>query len=165
MWFLSFTKDSKFAALGMSQASVFASVASGVQTLRSPEYEARAHRPALGPRHHPVATVLNHNEYLFATYSDSLLRACLLRAARDYELVYTKIDTEKEKSKRAIELITSPSRIESDVAAEIIIASLAHKFPDLKLNAEPPRQAIAHLGLSEMFGSLLEASPSQTSRK
>ena len=153
---LSFTRDSKFAALGTSQASVFASVASGVQTLRTPDYENRVKRPALGPRHYPVATVLNYDEYLFGTYSDSLLRACLLRAARDYELVYTDVNEERKKTERAIQLMTSMLPIENDVSAEIIIAVLAKKFPELNLGTGPVLQALVRLGLVDAFGEMLE---------
>src|SRR5262249_874477 len=119
---LSFTRDSKFAAIGMTEASVFASVASGIQMLRSSEYETRMGKPALAPRHYPVATVMDHEEYLFGTYTDTLLRACLLRAARDYELVYTDVAVEKRKAERAIQLLTSPLAVENDIAGELVIA-------------------------------------------
>ena len=81
-------------------------------------------KPALGHRRYPVVTVLDHNEYLFGTYSDSLLRACLLRAAHDYELVYADRNTEKQRTQRAIELMASTSAIDSDVSAELVIAIL-----------------------------------------
>jgi len=152
---LSFTKGSRFANVGTCEASVFAAVASGVQSLRSPEYEDRAKKPALGPRHYPVATVLNHKEYLFGTYSDSLLRACLLRSAHDYELNYTDQALEKEKTQRAVDLITSRSPINNDISAEIVLAALLGKFPRLRLSNKPVKLALERLKLAEFFGDLL----------
>ena len=151
---LSFTTGSRFAEVGTCEASVFAAVASGIQALRSPEYEERSKRPALGPRHYPVATVLDHNEYLFGTYSDSLLRACMLRSAHDYELNYTDQALEKEKTRRAIELIDSNSPIDNDVSAEIVLAALLGKFPLLELADN--QMVIDRLRLAEFFGYLLK---------
>jgi hypothetical protein len=115
-------------------------------------------RARFGPRHYPVSTVLDHNEYLFGTYSDSLLRACLLRAARDYELVYTDEKAEIEKTKRAMELITSTSPLDNDISPELVVAALSKKFPKLDLSSDLLSRPFFRLGLKEMFGFILESS-------
>jgi hypothetical protein len=162
---LSFTRDSKFAPLGSSEASVFASVASGIQALRSPEYQSRSDKPALGTRHYPVTTVLDHKEFLFGTYTDSLLRASFLRAARDYELVYANQSEERQKTECAIQLLTSTSPIENDLSAEIIVAWLANKFPELSLSEDSVIKALKRLALAEIFGDLLGPLPRKRTKK
>ena len=122
---LHFTDGSHFGAIVMSQASVFAGMSSALQRLRNKS--ARRFTP-LGPPHYPIATVLDDNEYLVTTYTDSLVRACLLRAAMSYELNYTDGEAEKTKSDRASNLLCSQMKVEHDISAEIILAALAENF-------------------------------------
>ncbi len=148
---LSFTDGSIFAAVDMSQASVFASVASSLQTLRT---QAEARKQPLGPRHYPVATVLDDKEYLEKVYTDSTLRACILRAAADYELTYTDQKAEERKTRRAIALLTAEKGIDYDLSAELIVAAFAGKFRKLNLADEQVKAAIDRIRLTDVFGEL-----------
>lgn len=93
---LKLTKDSLFAHEGAPQATVFAAVASALQNLRDPEGGMTGGRPPLGPRRHPIATVIDHE--IFSSpdgiFSDAILRSCVLRAAQGDELIYTNLQKE-----------------------------------------------------------------------
>lgn len=120
-------RESIFVEAPASQASVFAAVASALQSLRveSPEQSV----PVLGPRRYPLSTVLNYKEYLVDTYTDSILRACILRATVRDELVYADRCAEREKGRRARILIMSDVPSRANLAAELGLAIADGKFP------------------------------------
>lgn len=144
------TRGSLFADVGCSQADVFASVASSIQTLRcSPP----AGRPALGPRRFPVSTVLRGQEYLHDTYTDTILRAAILRASERDELTYADSRKEAERSQWLQSLITSPRADEWELIPEILVACASGKCA-LDLDATVTA-AISRRNLASVAAALL----------
>ena len=135
---LEIRKESIFVEAPASQASVFAAVASALQSLRveSPKQSA----PVLGPRRYPLSTVLYYKEYLVHTYTDSILRASILRAAVRDELVYADKCAEREKGRRVRELIMSDIRSRANLAAELGLAIADRKFPEVADSGEIARR-------------------------
>ncbi|TDK31845.1 hypothetical protein E2F50_19485 [Rhizobium deserti] len=108
-----------FAPPDSSQAEVFSAVAAAIQVLR---IAPPAGKPRLGPRRHPVATVLDFNKYLRTMFTDTVIRASFLRAATWEELVYTDRETEGKRSERIAEIIAKSEGDEANLALELILA-------------------------------------------
>jgi hypothetical protein len=123
-------RTSEFVDAPASQATVFAAVSAAIQRLRSvPEND----RPVLGPRHFPVSTILNDEEYLVNVYTDTVLRASILRGATIDELVYANTQLEEQKTQRVELLLQSDDPTKTNLAAEIILAGKAGKLPKFEL--------------------------------
>ena len=117
-------RSSIFAPEGASQAETFAAVASALQTLRTvPE----ADLPKLGPRRHPLSTVLKATEYLRDTFTDSIVRAAFLRAAIPEEIVYADAAREADRQSLIEAIVSDASAHVSDLSHEIILASALGK--------------------------------------
>jgi hypothetical protein len=131
-----------FVPPGTPQATVFASVGSAMQQLRT---IAPSKRPMLGPRRYPIATVLKAREYLKEVYKDSILRAAILRAGTAAELVYMNEPAERRRAGLVTALLTSLQADERDIAYELILAHGARKCPidatigDAQLEADAAR--------------------------
>ena len=149
---LTLTPDSILASPSCSQASVFAAVASALQRLRT------ENQPPLGPRRFPISTVLADAEYLEHTYTDSILRACFLRAAQLEELVYADRDSERKRAERARQLVMSADELASDISAEIVLAAILNKLPELDLKNESIQERLRMLGLDLLLDVLLSQS-------
>lgn len=106
-----------------NQAEIFAAVAAALQNLRV----ARADCPPLGPRRYPIATMIRSSDYLHETYTDSILRAAILRGANAEELVYTDSEAEARRSRYISAIMTSTELDVNDLRAEILIAFALHK--------------------------------------
>ena len=130
---LQLTKGSIFVTLPASQAAVFAAVAGAIQELRTIPEEKR--QASLGPRRFPLATVLAYKEYLSDTYTDSILRASILRGAEREELVYTSEKTEAMRLRAARKLLLSKALTEIDLVWELYLGSLDGKLPGLEIDA------------------------------
>lgn len=150
---LTFTSGSLFGELTATQAAIFAAVASALQVLREPT-SGVDRTPQLGPKHFPVSTVVDDLEYLKDTFTDSLLRACFLRAALPFELIYAAKDREDVKTNRAVERIMSSDPTERDIGAEIIYAYLQGKFPEL-MSRLPEVKGALDDDVAEIFRSWL----------
>jgi hypothetical protein len=150
------TPGSLFAEPDTSQADVFASVAAAVQVLRcSPP----AGRPPLGRRRFPVSTVLKGREYLHETYTDSVLRAAIMRAAEPDELVYADNEKEGERTDWVRHLITSPLPDEWELIPELILAAALEKC---SLSFDPKVvSAVQSRGVGAMAAVLLGMSLGQ----
>ena len=128
-------RSSIFAPEGASQAETFIAVASALQTMRTVQDQ---DLPILGPRRHPLSTVLKASEYLRDTFTDSIVRAAFLRAALPEELVYADNAREAERQSVIHEIVSDVSLHVSDLSLEIIIASALGKG-DL---SEPSKAAL-----------------------
>ena len=106
-----------------SQAEIFTAVAAALQHLRVTV----GGRPHLGPRRYPIATVVQSSNYLHVMYTDSILRASILRGAGLEELVYTDREKEQERTNYISTIMTSTEADKSDLRAEIIVAHALHK--------------------------------------
>ena len=106
-----------------SQAEIFTAVAAALQHLRI----ASSKPPPLGPRRYPIATVVQSSNYLHVMYTDSILRASILRGAGFEELVYTDREKEQERTKYISTIMTSAEANKTDLRAEIIVAHALHK--------------------------------------
>lgn len=144
------TPDSLFAQPGVCQAEVFASVASAVQSLRSNPPE---NRPSLGRRRFPVSTVLNGQEYLFDTYTDTILRSSIIRAADPDELVYANKDSEAKRTQWIRNLIEHPESDEWEISLELLLAAGLSKCT-ISVDAGV-RDALERNGLAEAASTLL----------
>ena len=129
---LSFTSSSFFGPKTASDAWIIGCVASAIQWLRTAESESFTKRPRLGPRRFPIVTVLRHGAYLKHTWTDSLLRAAIIRSAQPYELVYSDPDSERERIETAKDLILSPQETERDLFLELVVAEMTGRFPNLR---------------------------------
>lgn len=113
-----------FASEGSNQAETFAAIAAGIQRLRVDQI---SDKPLLGPRRHPIVTVLNYADYLRVTFSDTVIRASFLRAASREELVYSNVGKEADRTNALYELMTSPDTDKSNGTLEYILASALDK--------------------------------------
>jgi hypothetical protein len=116
--------ESLFANEGAAQAEVFTAIAAALQHLRS---SPPADRLPLGPRRFPVSTVLDHSDYLTKKWTDSILRATMLRAATADELVYASNATEAERTKALTDLVIAQSQGEHEIALEVLLAANLRK--------------------------------------
>lgn len=116
--------DSFYVQQASSQADAFASMASALQRRRTTPLGAGLR---LGPRQFPNATVLKDEDYLRETWTDTLLRACLLRAATVDELVFTSPELEDERTRRIRDVIRNLSPIEHSLAPELLLAAALGK--------------------------------------
>ena len=107
------------APLGSNQAEVFAAVAAAIQRLRVVPIE---NKPLLGPRHHPIATVLSEETYLHTVYTDSVIRASFLRGADWQELVYEDRAAERERSRLIEEIMINEVADISNLGLELVLA-------------------------------------------
>lgn len=117
-------QGSIFAPPDASQAAVLASVASALQTMRT---ALEPDLPLLGPRRHPLSTVLKATEYLLDTYTDSIVRAAFLRAAAPDELVYANRNDEERRQGLISDIIENPAAHVCDLGHELIIAAACGK--------------------------------------
>jgi hypothetical protein len=115
--------DSFYALSRASQADVFASVSSALQTLRT---DSTLNIP-LGPRRFPLATVLDYRDYLAFKWTDSILRVSFLRSATVDELVYSNVSTESEKSEMIRNILCRKNPDEHNVVLEFACASAMGK--------------------------------------
>lgn len=121
---LQLEQGSIFAPPEASQAAVFASVASALQTMRTilePDL------PLLGPRRHPLSTVLKATDYLLDTFTDSIVRAAFLRASISDELVYAGRDDEESRQSLISEIVENPAAHVCDLGHELILAAACGK--------------------------------------
>lgn len=110
---------------------IFASVASFIEQKRQHMGKKGRQEYALSLPQGPLHTVLNHGEYLVRKYTDSLLRASILRAALPHELQYTDAAVEKARNDEAKRLMQMPVLPHGDIGPEIYIAAMSGKFPQL----------------------------------
>lgn len=115
--------SSVFAPEDCNQAEVFISVAAALQQMRV----AQGSGPALGPRHYPIATVIEAKNYLHEMYTDSIIRASILRGAALEELVYPNPTDEKSRSGMISLILSSPNVDVNDLAPELFLAHAAGK--------------------------------------
>jgi hypothetical protein len=125
---LSFTNDSFFGPVKASDSWIFASVASAIQHLRCPSCEEVTKLSRLGPPRLPIVTVLRYQDYLTECWTDSLLRAAILRATRPYELIYSNADVEADRHAAALDLVRSTAPTNRDLNREVAIACMVGKF-------------------------------------
>ena len=125
-------------------------MASGIQALRSSVVTSKMNKPPLGEPHFPIATTLELEPTVF---TDSLIKASLMRAARAHELIYMAEDMEAIKTEQALGDLNAADPHVNDIAAELILATLSGKFPRLDLRAAD--HAMERLGLTELFTGLL----------
>ncbi len=128
------SQRSIFVLPSSGQASTFAAVASALQELRT--CGDSSVRPLLGPRHYPFATVLNYKEYLVHTFTDSILRASILRATLRDELVYADQSSEIDRANAARNIVLADVGTTSNLAGELSLALADDRFPELEVTGE-----------------------------
>ena len=114
---------SVFAPETCNQAEVFVAAASALQHLRV----VKGARQVLGPRRYPIATVIEGKNYLHDMYTDSILRASILRGSALEELVYTDSEKEKYRTELITAIMTSAHSDVNDLSAELILAHALNK--------------------------------------
>jgi hypothetical protein len=129
---LSFTHESYYGHQEASDAWIFGSVASAIQCLRTSDSERFTKKPRLGPRRFPIVTVLDYGTYLQHTWTDSLLRAAIIRSAQPYELIYSDPVSEKNRIVAAKKLTQSLLKTEQDLSPELAAAEMTGRFPNLQ---------------------------------
>lgn len=145
-------RGSIFAPPGVSQAAVFASVVSALQTMRT---VSEADLPLLGPRRHPLSTVLKASEYLFDVFTDSVVRAAFLRGGTPNELVYAGDNQEQDRQRLIADLVSNAAAHVCDLGHELILASAVGKGE----LSEPAKEALRrHAGRREALDLLIRES-------
>jgi hypothetical protein len=143
--------SSLFTAERANQAEVFAAVAASLQYLRS---EPPSDRPPLGPRHFPVSTVLNHEDYLRSKWTDSILRATFFRAASSDELTYADANRENLRTAALNDLLMQDAEGEHDIALEILLAAGLEKC---RVNVAADLQMrLEQFGATEVFSYIFD---------
>jgi flavodoxin len=132
--------DSFFLSEGTNDAELFAAMASAFQRLRTRDPAAG---PPLGPKRFPVSTVLQPVDYTDEVWSDSILRAMILRGATANELVYVDPVDEAKRTQSARDLITRPKHDEHNVLLEVLLAAGLEKI-ELKADDEL-RNGVRHI--------------------
>lgn len=112
--------DSFYVRQESTEADAYAATAAVIQSLR---VERRKDRPVLGRRRFPVATVLRWEDYLTEKWTDSILRATILRAGEVDELAFTALDEEGRRRDALRDLMGSHTPGEHDVTLEILLAA------------------------------------------
>jgi hypothetical protein len=143
--------DSLYISEGASQPEAFAAIAAALQLLRT---ERSASRPLLGPRRFPVSTVLKHEDYCRAKWTDTILRASLLRAAVADELIYADPHSEQARTEALRRLITQRSEDEHEIALELLIAAGEEKCRIV--DNDELRDTLREYGFSEVIGYMLD---------
>lgn len=113
-----------FAPENCTQAEVFAAIAAAIQSLRVCDVQ---NKPRLGPRRHPIATVLDRKTYLHLVYTDTVIRASFLRGATREELVYTDKKSEIDRSALIATIIGKKENDESNLTLELVLAAALGK--------------------------------------
>lgn len=119
----SLTTGSLFAEEHATESEVFASVASAVQNLRE-----GSERIPLGASAFPVSSIMKEEEYLFDTYTDSILRNSIFRNCSANELIVSDNYEEKKRLEYALNLCSSDLDSDRDVIFEICLKALMKKF-------------------------------------
>lgn len=109
---------------GCTQAHVIGAAAAAIQQQRA---FGQAGKPNLGERHYPVATVLDHQNYLNQKWTDTVLRSSFLRAATRDELVWTDKSREAKRTGALERLINDKNPNEHDLVLELLIAACLGK--------------------------------------
>ena len=143
--------SSLYVSEGASQPEAFAAIAAALQLLRT---ERSTSRPLLGPRRFPVSTVLKHEDYCRAKWTDTILRASLLRAAVVDELVYADPPSEQARTEALGRLITQQSEDEHEIALELLIAAGEEKCRIVDNDAL--RHTLREYGFSEVTDYMLD---------
>jgi hypothetical protein len=117
-------RSSIFAPGGASQAETFAAVASALQIMRT---VIEPNLPLLGPRRHPLSTVLKATEYLRDTFTDSIVRAAFLRSAVPEEIIYADTASESDRQSLIDAIVSDDTPHVSDLSHEIVLASALGK--------------------------------------
>ena len=134
-----------FAPPGVSQAAVFAAVASAIQTRRKVK---EADEPLLGPRRHPLSTVIKSTDYLRDVYTDTIVRSSFLRSGTPDELVYAGRREEDQRQLLIADIVASDAAHVSDLGQEIIVAaavgkgSLSRQATDALASLEEQRELL-----------------------
>ncbi|MBN8808442.1 MAG: hypothetical protein J0I47_09455 [Sphingomonas sp.] len=109
---------------GCSQAHVIGAAAAAIQYQRA---VGQPDKPKLGERHYPVATILDHQDYLLQKWTDTVLRSSFLRAATRDELVWTEKAKEGKRAAALEKLIHHADASEHDIVLELLIAACLGK--------------------------------------
>jgi hypothetical protein len=117
--------DSLFAPEHAAQAEVFAATASAIQYLRT---NPSGDQPLLGPRRFPISTVLAYVDYCRSKWTDSILRASILRAASVDELTYADGGLEGDRTAAILDLIRQSADGEHEIALELLLAANQEKW-------------------------------------
>jgi hypothetical protein len=117
-------RDSLFAPPSATQAEVFTGIASAVQNLRT---NSETGKQALLGKKYPIAAVLNADEYVHDVYTDSILRASILRSCKSNELTYTNYDSEDNRTNNIKIICQSSEQDVNDLQSEIVISILEKK--------------------------------------
>jgi len=155
-----------FVAQEATQAEVYAAAAAALQTLR---VTPKGTRPLLGRRRFPLATVIEHDEYLKEKWTDSILRVAIARACHRDELVWPTLSREDERAAALAALLSKVAMPDIDLTMEMLLGVCLGKLPLLgkaalaEWSARSPSPAVAFvldriaaLGLN---GALAHADP------
>jgi hypothetical protein len=142
------TKNSLFAPVDSSPATVFAAVCSALQQLRT---ESNATR-SLAHHDYPQVNSLDPQDYLGTTFTDPILRVAILRATHRSELERVSAEHEAERGQAARLLLVSADATERCLAIELLLAMSLRKLPTIPLT-DQDRQ-LPHLA---ELNSLIEA--------
>jgi hypothetical protein len=135
-----------FGPEGMNDIEVFVSVASALQELRN--------QNGTGMRSFPSVHLLKSEEYLGAQFSESILRASLVRAARRLEMESLHANVEEKRAVHLRDAIIDPPHGEC-IGLELFVASAMFKLPWPRLS-EQDVESLKKRGYGDEFEAFTE---------
>ena len=123
---LELKKDSFLGPPNIAQSNVFCAVAGALQILRTEPIDKT---PLLNDQFFLIKPVLKETYYL-RYFTDSILMASILRAARASELVYGDMDREKRRTRAIGDYLRTKTT--GDLACEVALAESLGKFPEFR---------------------------------
>jgi hypothetical protein len=145
---MALTPNSNFVRHPATQAETAAAVASAVQEMRTNENIAQR----LVPHGFPLRTVLDHHD--LNRYTDSILRAALLRVAAPMELRRSKEEHELERIEWVVSKLISSDAHDRQLRRELLVAILLQRLPRQALD-EKTLNALREEGYSEFCNLIL----------
>lgn len=145
------TRGSIFLHENTTEADLFAAVASTVQRMRTTGDPQR--KLAL---EYPFVTLVDPTDYLGNTFSDSIIRAGIIRAAMRSEIERLRGEDEKQRALSIKHIMLDPNADSHNVSFELALAMAMRKLPRPDFSAKQLSILKDH-GCDESFDVLLES--------
>lgn len=145
------TTGSIFLHKNTTEADLFAAIASTVQRMRTIDDSQR--KLAL---EYPFVTLIDPTDYLGNTFSDSIIRAGIIRAAMRSEIERLRGEDEKQRALSIKHIMLDPNADSHNVSFELALAMVMRKLPRPGLSAEE-LGILKERGCDDSFDVLLES--------
>jgi hypothetical protein len=114
-----------------SEAEVFAAVASTIQRMRT---DADPHR-RLASCEYPIVSVIDPRDPLGNTFSESIIRAAIIRASKRVELERIKAEDERARTNMVKQIIFDTERDINNLTLELFLGIAMRKLPPISVSS------------------------------